>query len=314
MDLLRAVVEDNLSPLEDGRVRVRILGIHTDDKTLVKTEELPWAEVMGSLSNTGSGLGLTNVPQIGAWVFVTLEFGNSNRPIIVGSIPGQSVNKADTSKGFNDPKGLIPIESRLNEYDTNRLTRGDKLAETIHQEIIDSDLACAGNNIPTSTDDLSVYPDNVVYEDKAGNVIEIDSTAGNERFRIFHGKSKTRIEIDKDGNVITQTPKNIWNKLVGLFSLDATGNVVIKGDVKVIGNLQVSTTITAKDVTASVDIKDATGTLKELRTNHETLVSKYNSHTHTGNLGAPTPLLVGSQTDAGPSGAPADFTWSGTPN
>ena len=35
------VVEDRNDPLQVGRVRVRIYGLHTDDKTLIATPDLP---------------------------------------------------------------------------------------------------------------------------------------------------------------------------------------------------------------------------------------------------------------------------------
>ena len=39
----QGVVEDRFDPLKLGRVRVRILGLHTDNKKLIPTEDLPWA-------------------------------------------------------------------------------------------------------------------------------------------------------------------------------------------------------------------------------------------------------------------------------
>jgi hypothetical protein len=35
-------VEDNVDPLKVGRVKVRILGIHTDNKNDIPTDHLPW--------------------------------------------------------------------------------------------------------------------------------------------------------------------------------------------------------------------------------------------------------------------------------
>ena len=37
------VVEDRQDPLKLGRVRVRCLGYHTDDRNVLPTEDLPWA-------------------------------------------------------------------------------------------------------------------------------------------------------------------------------------------------------------------------------------------------------------------------------
>ena len=40
------VVEDRNDPAKLGRVRVRCLGFHTEDKVDIPTEALPWAHVM----------------------------------------------------------------------------------------------------------------------------------------------------------------------------------------------------------------------------------------------------------------------------
>lgn len=49
----RAIVEENIDPLDIGRVRVRILGIHSPDPSITPTEELPWAEPCLSLYYSG---------------------------------------------------------------------------------------------------------------------------------------------------------------------------------------------------------------------------------------------------------------------
>ena len=39
----QGVVEDRLDPRKLGRVRVRILGLHTEEKDKIPTSDLPWA-------------------------------------------------------------------------------------------------------------------------------------------------------------------------------------------------------------------------------------------------------------------------------
>ena len=41
--MYQGVVEDRNDPLQLGRVRVRFVGIHTEDKQKIATEDLPWA-------------------------------------------------------------------------------------------------------------------------------------------------------------------------------------------------------------------------------------------------------------------------------
>ena len=40
------VVEDRHDPLYLGRVRVRVYGLHTDDKLLIPTPDLPWSDIL----------------------------------------------------------------------------------------------------------------------------------------------------------------------------------------------------------------------------------------------------------------------------
>ena len=54
------VVEDRNDPAQLGRVRVRVLGRHSDDLTQVKTIDLPWAHVMHPVTDPSmQGLGHT---------------------------------------------------------------------------------------------------------------------------------------------------------------------------------------------------------------------------------------------------------------
>ena len=62
------VIESRADPKQLGRVRVRVLGIHTEDKVLLPTADLPWATV---LSHDGSNSGLGTTPSFyveGTWV------------------------------------------------------------------------------------------------------------------------------------------------------------------------------------------------------------------------------------------------------
>ncbi len=52
------VVESRNDPSQIGRVQVRVLGHHTDNKNSIPTEDLPWATVMmPTTSSANSGIG-----------------------------------------------------------------------------------------------------------------------------------------------------------------------------------------------------------------------------------------------------------------
>ena len=58
----QGVVEDRYDPLYLGRCRIRILGWHTEDKTDMPTESLPWAypiQPITSAAQTGVGISPT---------------------------------------------------------------------------------------------------------------------------------------------------------------------------------------------------------------------------------------------------------------
>ena len=121
------VVESREDPSQLGRVQVRVLGIHTDNKTSIPTEDLPWATVMQpTTSSANSGIGTSPSFIIeGSWVVGFFMDTEKQQPIIMGTLPGVQNQEVDTSKGFYDPNGTYPLSHYLNESDVNKLARGD---------------------------------------------------------------------------------------------------------------------------------------------------------------------------------------------
>lgn len=86
------VVEDRNDHLNLGRCKVRVAGLHTHDKTLLPTEDLPWAHVLQPVS--GGNCLNTVAPREGTVVGVQfMDYPDCQIPIVVGilnSIPQQS--------------------------------------------------------------------------------------------------------------------------------------------------------------------------------------------------------------------------------
>ena len=101
------VVEDRNDPDEQGRVRVRCLGFHTENLTSLPTADLPWAHVMHPVIDP-SMHGMGNSPSFlveGSWVIGFFrDAKEKQQPIIIGTIPGNPKLVADHTKGFNDPR------------------------------------------------------------------------------------------------------------------------------------------------------------------------------------------------------------------
>lgn len=83
------VVEDISDPLNLGRVRVRVYGIHDANLENVQTTDLPWASVVVPVTDPGVS-GLVNPYGIrpGAQVFGMFMDGKTSQiPLVLGSIP-----------------------------------------------------------------------------------------------------------------------------------------------------------------------------------------------------------------------------------
>ena len=82
-------VVDIIDPEELGRIRVRIYGIHSENKTDIPDADLPWAQVVLPITQGGTnGLGNNLGIQIDSLVFgIFLDGANSQLPLVVGSLP-----------------------------------------------------------------------------------------------------------------------------------------------------------------------------------------------------------------------------------
>jgi len=245
------VVEDRQDPQKLGRLRVRCVGIHTDNKDDLPTSDLPWSQLIHPITSSGiSGLGSSPGFVVeGTWVFGYFRDGQSmQEPMIMGTLPGKPVELADTSKGFYDPNGVYP--KYKDEVDTNRLATNDSNAPHLGLELrkltrktgvptADFDLVPVEDHISTeitaSDSDTwsqptipyaAVYPYNHVFESESGHIMEIDDTLDNERLFTSH-RTGTSQEIDKDGNQVNIVKGDHYNIVSGKRQAIIEGNADI---------------------------------------------------------------------------------------
>lgn len=86
-------VENRLDPIKAGRCQVRIVGFHTDDKTILPTEDLPWALPIQPITSAAiSGVGSAPLgPVEGTWVVGWfLDGADMQQPAFFGTIGGIS--------------------------------------------------------------------------------------------------------------------------------------------------------------------------------------------------------------------------------
>jgi GH24 family phage-related lysozyme (muramidase) len=84
------IVEDRDDPLMLGRVRVRVLGLHTHDKALLPTQDLPWAyKVQPTTSGAMNGIGTAPVGVVeGTCVIIQYLDSDRQQPFVVGTLGG----------------------------------------------------------------------------------------------------------------------------------------------------------------------------------------------------------------------------------
>jgi hypothetical protein len=250
------VVEDRHDPEKAGRVRVRCIGLHTDNLDELPTEDLPWAQVMAP-TDTPSMAGMGNTPSFlveGTHVIgFFLDAGTMQQPMILGSIPGMPVDPADTEKGFSDPIGIYP--KTLNEPDTNRLIRGS-IGET-HPSLVKrrgmqqlsvpistkphlatgvqpggaKDERKTWNEPDAKSNAPTAYPFNHVHESEIGHIHEIDDTPGGARLLQQH-ITGTFTEIHPKGDKVVKVVGDCYEIIIKDKSILIEGdlNVTVKGN------------------------------------------------------------------------------------
>ena len=90
MNLYTGCIENRKDPLKLGRCQVRVVGVHTHDKTLLPTEDLPWGYPMQPITSAAiSGIGQSPVGVVeGTWVIIMFRDEDLQQPIILGTIGG----------------------------------------------------------------------------------------------------------------------------------------------------------------------------------------------------------------------------------
>lgn len=247
------VVEDRFDPKKLGRVRVRVYGYYTGDTGKMPKDDLPWAiPVQGitSAANSGVGRSPTGIVE-GTTVFGFFVDGpNAQVPVIMGTLAGMNGGEGYEG-GFKDPNGKYPRSA--GENDVNRLSRNERIGETIVQKKRDgidtADTAFGGTWTEPATKYNAKYPFNHVYESESGHIQEWDDTEGAERIGTWHRKG-TFEEVDPDGTKITKIVKDnylivlkddyVYIKGNAKVTIDGNSSLYVKGnaDIEVNGNVK----------------------------------------------------------------------------
>lgn len=140
MNIYFGIVENRSDPLELGRCQVRVVGLHTHDKNLLPTSDLPWcASVQPTTSAAMNGIGFSYVgPVEGTSVVVTYLDDTMQQGLILGAVGGIAtepvpidfddsgpiLESASTSVSLRSIKGPTS-GNKITFYDPNNRGRTD---------------------------------------------------------------------------------------------------------------------------------------------------------------------------------------------
>lgn len=258
------IVEKINDPLKLGRCRVRCVGWHTDNKSLLPSDSLPWAQSALPSNNVN-----TYPPREGDMVFGFFTDGeNAQDPVILGVLPGIPLVAANYQQGFNDARTSAELTASprtpasktystdgtgikiteksaaesnpriLDEPTTSRLARNDEnMSKTFVQERKDNVVTVAGVNsswTEPTTKYAAKYPYNRATETESGHIMEFDDTLGKERIQIAH-RNGTFQEMFPDGDKVEKITKDNYQIIMGNDRVYIMGKcqITVQGDAEV---------------------------------------------------------------------------------
>jgi hypothetical protein len=141
------IVEDRDDPLRLGRVRIRIINVHSSNISVTPTEDLPWATPLQPTTSAAvSGIGTAPVGLVtGTWcVGFFMDGDDMQQPIIMGTIGGMpdpipdDDSQSETEKLENNPNvvrasdGTVVVDGSGNPIQsTPTVTTNEIITETL---------------------------------------------------------------------------------------------------------------------------------------------------------------------------------------
>ena len=126
VQIYHGVVENRKDPLKLGRCQVRVAGLHSHDKNLLPTEDLPWAYPLQPVTSAAiSGIGHSPVgPVEGTWVIIVFRDDDEQFPIMIGTVGGIPQDNGEVDK---DLPGMLlkDDDGNVSEASTDVVTNND---------------------------------------------------------------------------------------------------------------------------------------------------------------------------------------------
>jgi predicted chitinase len=220
MNIYFGIVENRSDPLELGRCQVRVVGLHTHDKNLLPTSDLPWCAIMQpSNSAAMNGIGFSYVgPVEGTSVVVTYLDDSMQQGLILGAVGGIATEPVpidfDDSGPIiqSDALDKITLRSIPGKNNGNKITVYDPIAgRTDITNKLQANMRVVGYGIQEGTTIISIDSGteitiSSVVRDFGENIIEFLPPLSNTK---FVAESKTAVVSATERNVsVKSSPTN----------------------------------------------------------------------------------------------------------
>jgi len=277
--------DKNAIPGWGRRYKVRIIGLHDQSEDTLKSDELPWAQVMYPITAGGGQAGASQTPNLrqGNFVFGFFLDGQEQQvPVIMGVLGNNAQTELETKTGFNKGKNFTP-QSGYSE------TKEPKTG-TSKETAPDEGLVVVEGKTPTKEN-----PD-AIHQTTAGDVkrqeklkekiplLKPDDTVGSATKAIQTILDNLTQKINKYLNAITSYIDAVSNVITDLQSLIADAACQISRYMKIIFDkiMQYVLKLLNKELTKAVSATPSSyrylfGDIKEVLT--ELILCLYNKIT-----------------------------------
>ena len=131
--LYQGVVENRNDPMKLGRCQVRVVGIHTQNKIDLRTDDLPWAYPIQPITSAAiSGIGHAPVgPVPGTWVIIMFRDDEQQEPLMLGTIGGIPQSKQAQMSSNNNSNVIATGGGTLTDSSGTTITTSDGTPITV---------------------------------------------------------------------------------------------------------------------------------------------------------------------------------------
>lgn len=261
------IIEDRMDPLNLGRCKVRIKGIHSEDQSKIETASLPWSQILFPVNNSNSTP--TTLKEGDMVIGFFMDGDAAQFPVIFGTFHGIPEDPARPGSGFSDQRTAEQLKSspkkpksvkfksdgkgatieendaaenypnRLDEPTTSRLARNESISDTIIQSKKDNITKGVKTAKDSSWDEpktpyAAKYPYNQVISTESGHYFELDDTPSAERMHLYH-RSGTFTETHPDGTQVVKIVKDKYSIVMKDDHVYIMGecNVTVQGNAEV---------------------------------------------------------------------------------